>query len=136
MFLKKPLSLLLAFFLLLSQFGFAFQVHYCGDSIASVQLNALATTQNVEDDCCGIVEKESSCCNDKTIQLSKKSDTFVPIQHATTSAILVVTIPTTTNWYWPSFCSVVTPSISTYYWESHAPPLFKLYSQFIYYDKV
>lgn len=93
MLMKKPLSLLLAFFMLLSQFGFAFQVHYCGDSIASVQLNALSTTQNVEDDCCGIVEKESSCCNDKTIQLSKKSDTFIPIQHATTSAILVVLIP-------------------------------------------
>lgn len=136
MLMKKPLSLLLAFFMLLSQFGFAFQVHYCGDSIASVQLNALSTTQNLEDDCCGIVEKESSCCNDKTIQLSKKSDTFIPIQHATTSAILVVSSHTTADWFCPSFGSAVTPSIPTYYWESHAPPLFKLYSQFIYYDKV
>ncbi len=136
MLMKKPLSLLLAFFMLLSQFGFAFQVHYCGDSIASVQLNALAVTQNVEDDCCGIVEKESSCCNDKTIQLSKKSDTFIPIQHATTSAILVVSSHTTADWFCPSYGSAVTPTIPTYYWESHAPPLFKLYSQFIYYDKV
>jgi hypothetical protein len=136
MLMKKPLSLLLAFFMLLSQFGFAFQVHYCGDSIASVQLNALAVTQNVEDDCCGIVEKETSCCNDKTIQLSKKSDTFIPIQHATTSAILVVSSHTTADWFCPSYGSAITPTIPTYYWESHAPPLFKLYSQFIYYDKV
>jgi len=136
MFLKKPLSLLLAFFLLLSQFGFAFQVHYCGGSIASVQLNTSASTQNLEEDCCGIVEKQSNCCNDKTIQLAKKSDTFVPVHQGTSSSILVFTKPTTTDWHSSSSCTLVTPSISTYYWESHAPPLFKLYSQFIFYDKV
>lgn len=134
--MKRSFSLLLAFFLLLSQFGFAFQVHYCGDSIASVQLNVLPTMQNVEDDCCGSVEKESSCCNDKTIQLSKKSDTFVSIQQTTSSSILVFTKPKTLDWHSPSSSTIVTPSISTYYWESHAPPLFMLYSQFIFYDKV
>lgn len=136
MFLKKPLSLLLAFFLLLSQFGFAFQVHYCGDTIASVQLNTLAITQQPEKSCCGPLEKTNTCCNDKTIQLAKKSDTFVPVHQGSSSSILVFTKPTTTDWHSPSTCTLVTPSISTYYWESHAPPLFKLYSQFIFYDKV
>ena len=136
MLMKKSFSLLLAFFMLLSQFGFAFQVHYCGESIESVQFDTLVTQQNTEASCCGIMEKTSSCCKSKTIQLSKKSDTFIPIQHATTSAILVVTSRIITDWFCPSYGTAVTLTIPTYYWESHAPPLFKLYSQFIYYDKV
>lgn len=136
MFFKKPLSLILAFFLLLSQFGFAFQVHYCGGSIASVQLNTKVSSQNIEEDCCGVLENEPACCNDKIIQFDKKSDTFLPDQSTPFPPIFLAPDAPETNWFTPKQFTLSKPVCRVYYWESHSPPLFKLYSQFIFYDKV
>jgi hypothetical protein len=50
--IKKCTGLLLAFLLLVSNIGFAFDVHYCGGEIASVSLNTTATA-SPEKKCCG-----------------------------------------------------------------------------------
>ena len=63
--------------LLVSNVGLAFNVHYCGDKIASVSIGNPFFNQNAEIDCCGIVEKKSNCCNDKVIKFEKKSDNSV-----------------------------------------------------------
>ena len=135
MLFKKPLSIFLAFFVLLSQFGFAFQVHYCGGSIASVQLNTTASTQNLEEDCCGVLENEPACCNDKIIQFDKKSDTFLPDQSTLFQPIFLAPDLVETNCFKPKQITSSKPVCRAYYWESHAPPLFKLYSHYIFYDK-
>jgi len=48
MSLKKCTGLFLAFLLLVSNIGFAFDVHYCGGKIASISLNTTekATEKN------------------------------------------------------------------------------------------
>ncbi len=130
--LKKCTGLFLAFLLLVSNIGFAFDVHYCGGEIASVSLNTSAQA-SPEKKCCGENEKKSSCCKDKVVHFEKKSDnaTFkifffqldfpAVIQEYKTIAFLSV----------PKFKS---NQITSYYSDANAPPLYKLYNQYIFYS--
>jgi hypothetical protein len=57
---KKHISILLAFFLLVSNVGLAFDVHYCGEKVASIQpfyLKSGEVSNSVEKGCC---EKKAS----------------------------------------------------------------------------
>jgi hypothetical protein len=75
--IRKHISILLAMLLLVSNVGLAFNVHYCGDEIASVSLKNPFFNQNPEDDCCGIAEKKSNCCNDRVIKFDKKAQNSI-----------------------------------------------------------
>ena len=75
--IRKRISILLATLLLVSNIGLAFNVHYCGEKIASVSLNNPFINQNSEDGCCTIVEKKANCCNDKVVKFDKKSDNSI-----------------------------------------------------------
>jgi len=132
MSLKKCTGLFLAFLLLVSNIGFAFDVHYCGGEIASVSLNT-SITASPEKKCCGETEKKSSCCKDKVVHFEKKSDNATikffffqfafpaVIQEFKTVAFLSI----------PNFKS---NQIISYYSDANAPPLFKLYNQYIFYS--
>ncbi len=123
---KMTTSLLLIFLMLFSNIGFAITVHYCGDSIASVSLKSFA-----EKKCCSMGEKKTGCCSDKVVHFEKKSDNAV-----------VKTFPIQC---FPILISKARPEISLrksnfkshvffkYFCDSHAPPLFKQYSQYIFY---
>ncbi|GIQ59282.1 hypothetical protein Flavo103_24180 [Flavobacterium collinsii] len=129
--LKKCTGLFLAFLLLVSNIGFAFDVHYCGGEIASVSLNTTAAAS--EKNCCGASEKKSSCCKDKVVHFEKKSDnatlkifffqfSFLPVtQEYKSIAFLAI----------PKFKS---SQVASYYSDANAPPLFKLYHQYIFYS--
>lgn len=130
--LKKCTGLFLAVLLLVSNIGFAFDVHYCGGKIASVSLNTSVAASS-EKKCCGTVEKKSSCCKDKVVHFEKKSDdatlkffffqfAFPPLVHEFKSMVLIAI---------PSFKN---NQIISYYSDANAPPLFKLYSQYIFYS--
>ncbi|MEN2414122.1 HYC_CC_PP family protein [Flavobacterium mesophilum] len=130
--LKKCTGLFLAFLLLVSNIGFAFDVHYCGGEIASVSLNT-SVKASPEKKCCGEQEKKSSCCKDKVVHIQKKSDnaTFkifffqldfpAAIQEYNTIAFLSI----------PNFKS---NQITSYYSDANAPPFYKLYNQYIFYS--
>ena len=73
---KKSTSLFLALLLLVSNIGMAFNVHYCGDSIAAISLHSELLSLTEPDGCCektAVVEKDS-CCKDKVVHFEKKSD--------------------------------------------------------------
>lgn len=128
--LKKCTGIFLAFLLLVSNIGFAFDVHYCGGKIASV---SLSTTVSPEKKCCGDKEKKSSCCKDKVFKFEKKSDdaTFkvfffqfaFPAVIQQYSLVEFLSVPNFKN----------SQNIS-YYADANAPPLFKLYNQYIFYS--
>lgn len=128
--LKKCTGLFLAFLLLVSNIGFAFDVHYCGGKIASI---SLSTTVSPEKKCCGDKEKKSSCCKDKVFKFEKKSDdaTFkvfffqfaFPVVIQQYNLIEFLSVPNFKN----------SQNIS-YYADANAPPLFKLYNQYIFYS--
>lgn len=130
----KHISLFLAFFILVSNIGFAFNVHYCDDQIASVSFNT-NSPNTLEEDCCGVIEKTSHCCKDKVVVVQKKSDQAVvkSFSFQWNDSILP------RQWQSVSYsvdALCKSKNVPAYYCESNAPPLFKLYSQYIFYDQV
>ena len=76
MIFKKCTSLFLVFLLLVSNSGLAFNVHYCGNEIASVSIKTNKKPIVFEENCCEIIEEQSNCCNDKLFQIQESSDKF------------------------------------------------------------
>ncbi|MFV5688545.1 HYC_CC_PP family protein [Flavobacterium sp. ZT3R25] len=134
---KKHISILLAFFLLVSNVGLAFDVHYCGEKVASIQpfyLKSSGTSNSVEKGCCEKkVSKKDSCCKNKVVHFQKKSDNVLIKAFSLNAADTPFLIK---EWN-PIISSeiIVFKSFenNAYYCEAHSPPLFKLYSQYIFY---
>ncbi|MEC4003052.1 hypothetical protein OX283_000140 [Flavobacterium sp. SUN052] len=132
MIFKKHISILLTIFLLVSNLGLAFNVHYCDDEIASVSINTASNSHEIEKDCCGTIEKESKCCKNKIIKSTEKSDQIVvKITSVDSNYNLVFN-----DWKPITFINkkhFTKRDISTYYCDANAPPLYLLYSQYTFY---
>ena len=132
MIFRKHISILLTFFLLVSNLGLAFNVHYCDDEIASITINTAPTVEQTLDECCGIIEKNSECCNDKVIKAEIKSDQII----VKSVSFDVDFIPVTNDWKPANYVSknnFKQRDNLTYYNDAHAPPLYLLYSQYTFY---
>ena len=128
---KKIIGIFLIFSLLVSNLGFAFNVHYCDNKIASVSLN---TAASIEEDCCGMVEQKSHCCKDRVVVVHKKSDLVM----TKSFSFQTEAIPVLNEWQpiaTDAKLLVQKSAITRYYCDSNAPPLFKLYSQYLFYDR-
>lgn len=134
------MSLFLAFFLLVSNSGFAFNVHFCEGKIASVssifnveEICEMATV-STEKACCSKEAEVSheKCCSNKVVDLQDKTDTEI-----VKSFSLQIAIPFLQNnqklVVFAPISVLDNSSIATYYFEANAPPLFKLYSQYLFY---
>jgi hypothetical protein len=130
---KKHLSVFLAFLLLVSNVGLAFNVHYCGDKIASVSLNSTLTSLTNEKGCCEKTAKKDSCCKDKKIVVQKKTDNGI-----VKSFSFQIDYDFLVSDYHPIVFTALpnfkNNSTLSYYCDANAPPLFKLYSQYLLYD--
>jgi hypothetical protein len=137
---KKHISLFLAFFLLVSNLGFALDVHYCGGKIASVKpvfWKNFESKNTLEESCCppkssNIVEENSSCCKDKVVSFEKKFENVIvnSISFQPDFNFLIE------NWKTIIYSDIQYfegNKITSYYCDANAPPLFKLYQQYIFY---
>lgn len=136
--LKKHISILLIFLILVSNVGFAFNVHYCGEKISSITLNsnaAVSSLQNEKDCCKKIVSKKDSCCKDKKIVVQKKAidKIFKTFSFQSDISFLVSIFQSAVFKTVPSFEN---NTLLRYYCDANAPPLFKLYSQYLLYDRL
>ena len=132
MIFRKHISILLTVLLLVSNLGLAFNVHYCDDEIASITINAAPTVEQTLDECCGIIEKNSECCNDKVIKAEIKSDQIIVKSVSFDVDFILVTH----DWKPAIFVSKNNfrqRDSLTYYCDAHAPPLYLLYSQYTFY---
>lgn len=132
MIFKKHISILLTFFLLVSNLGLAFNVHYCDDKIVSVTLNTASCFHEAEATCCGEVEKESKCCHNKIIKTEIKSDQIIVKSLSFDADFLLGTY----DWKPVAFVSKINfkkRDTLTYYCDVNAPPLYLLYSQYTFY---
>lgn len=132
MIFKKHLSILLTALLLVSNLGLAINVHYCADEIESITINVAPDSGKVVDECCGIVEEEPGCCNDKIIKAEIKSDQIIVKSLSFDPALHSVIY----DWKPKVFISknpFKQKNNSTYYCEANAPPLYLLYSQYTFY---
>lgn len=130
--LKTCTSIILAFLLLVSNVGMAFNVHYCGDEIASISVNRIAS-QQIEKGCCEkTVTKKDSCCKDKVVNFQKKSDnTILKVFSFSAPYYFVIKQVQTISFF--SIENLKSIEVTSYFCEANAPPLFKLYSQYIFY---
>jgi hypothetical protein len=128
--ISKHIAILLSVLLLVSNVGLAFNVHYCGGKMASVSL--VSQKSNADKDCCGKSEKKSSCCKDKKIKLEKKTDNSVLKTFS-----FQLEIPFTVYAWQPisalDFTHFESNQFTAFYCDSNAPPLYRLYSQYIFY---
>lgn len=134
---KRHISIFLAVLLLVSNAGLAFNVHYCGGEIASVSLNSTLPSVQSEKGCCEkkVTSKKDSCCKDKKIVFQKKTDNGI-VKSFSFQFDYVFVVPD----FQPTVFTVA-PSFKNnlslaYYCDANAPPLFKLYSQYLLYDKL
>jgi hypothetical protein len=128
--INKHIAILLSMLLLASNIGLAFNVHYCGGKIASVSL--VSPKNDFQKGCCEKAEKKSSCCKDKKVKIEKKTDNSVVKTFS-----FQLEMPFTSSDWKPidelSITHFKNNSFTAFYCESHAPPLYKLYSQYIFY---
>lgn len=127
----------MAFYLLISSGGLAFNVHYCGDTIASV--SSVFNTEepcemNVhpeEKSCCTVSsDSHDGCCSDETIQ-AELDDVVIKQLHFDLDDVSVLPVLALT------FIMQIEESIDNqvldYYCDANAPPLYQLYSQYVFY---
>jgi hypothetical protein len=133
MIFKKCTSLLLIFLLLVSNVGVAFNVHYCGESIASVSLNNTFYNQDSEKKCCGIIEEKSTCCKNKVVHFQKKTDNATFKVFCFQAPFVFLTPKNQIEYFSGGLENFKTTIISSYYCDANAPPLFQLYSQYVFY---
>lgn len=136
--IKKHIALLLAFFLLISNSGLAFNVHYCGEKIAAI--SSVFSDEEVcempvkkEKSCCAKKEvTHKKCCSDKEVNLKDNSEKF---------AFKSISFDFDMFFYTTSFKQIYFDSVErsiesqylTYYCDSNAPPLYQLYCQYTFY---
>jgi hypothetical protein len=129
---KKHISLFLSVLLLVSNVGLAFNAHYCGGELASVSLASLKT----EKGCCEkVVSKKDSCCKDKKIVFQKKTDNGI-VKFFSFQFDYAFLIPESHSVAFTSATNFKNSTAITYYCDANAPPLFKLYSQYLLYDRL
>ncbi len=133
MIFKQCTTLILTFLLLVSNSGLALNVHYCGEKIASVSLKLNQKPNDLERGCCGIIEKKTSCCDDKIVQLQENSDKFQKeiSQLEFSEMFLIDSYKTIISKNTKTFSIVKT--IISYSFNDHLPPIFKLNCQLVFY---
>lgn len=135
--LKKHISIFLTVLFLVSNFGMAFYLHYCGGEISSITINPTTSVVSTlsKDDCCQKREalKKEKCCKDKKIEIKKNGldKIFKSISFNLDGPFLI-------SEYNPLvFISVSNSKNKTslsYYCDANAPPLYQLYNQYLLYD--
>lgn len=137
---KKHISFLLAIFLLISNTGFALGVHYCGGDVASVKPVFWKTSETLneeEKECCPpkvstITNKKDSCCKNKVVHFQKKSGK-VTLNSISFQPDFVFLFEEWNPIIFAEFSNFEDSRIISYYCDANAPPLFKLYHQYVFY---
>ena len=136
---KRHISILLASLLLVANMGFALNVHYCHGQIASISLaykvddSCMAMAKKQDKGCCAMkAEPAKKCCKNDLVKIQDKSDN-----------ILVKSLQLDLGAFYAAeqwqpiqyiYNEPLVQEVSTsFYCEANAPPLFKLYCQYILY---
>ena len=129
---KKIIPTVIAFFLLLSQTGMAFNIHFCASNVASIAINSTKNSTEFEKNCCGEVEKNAKCCHNKIIKAVEKSET-VFVKTIQFSPKFIVPVSNCNVPVAASLKDVLLRANFAYSFNSNAPPLFRRFCQLIFY---
>ena len=134
---KNPLLFLLSFLLVISSLGMAVNVHFCKGSIATIshefsQTKACEMSEKVtKKTCCKKKSSTKKCCSDKKVSFKSKTDK-ISYKNAFTFDLFLesTTFPQVID---TPICIVQNKKQDFYSFETHAPPLYKLYCRFTLY---
>jgi hypothetical protein len=137
---RKCIALFIAFLLLVSNTGLAFNVHFCGGQISAITsvYNKSKVCQMpapvAEKKCCAkkLAVSHKKCCSDKELNLKGKTGDVI-VKAISLQAEMPMVFPTQVGFAFSEIATFHNRSASTYYCDAHAPPLFKLYCRYIYY---
>ncbi|MEZ4878280.1 MAG: hypothetical protein R2805_12105 [Flavobacterium sp.] len=138
MIFKKQLSILIAFLVLVSNSGLAFNVHFCEGKIASI--TSVFSKEEVcdmpivvEKTCCAKVETtHSKCCSDKEVTL--KDDIEKVLIKISFDANFVIVFNEFIPLEFNQVFSKKAKEKIVYSCDANAPPLYKLYCQYTFYS--
>ena len=147
--LRSISAIILAVITLMSSTSFLVGVHYCGGKISSISsgFSNKETCEipkaEAEKACCAkkadrnVSElakqpNHKKCCSDKTVNLKGKAiDILAKVPTSDFTAPFMVPVFKSTGF--DATPVLETRTLPAYYCDSHAPPLFKLYQQYILY---
>ncbi len=131
---KKHIIIVLASLVLLANLGLSFAVHYCKDEIASVSFQYQEDEPCVEDikSCCATADSHDSCCSNKLIKVEKKTDDILVKTFQLDLEQAVFSADWKSNFVAFESENIVSNEVA-FYCDSHAPPLYKLYCQLVFY---
>jgi hypothetical protein len=119
---------------LLANLSLSFSVHYCNDEIASISFLYQNEEPCIDEQtaCCAKQNTHDSCCSNKQTQVERiTGDVLIKTFHFNLQFDILNAV-----WH-PNFIlntsESFTSTISFYYFDSHAPPLYKLYCQLVLY---
>jgi len=145
--LNRHISILLAFLILASNVGLAFNVHYCGDKVSSVSL-AYKTEEPCNDHhkkgvhkhdhkekaCCAASSKtHDTCCKNDVVKLEDNGEGKVIVKSLQLDLSAFCEVHEWKPAQVFSFAPALVKETPSFYCDSHAPPLFKLYCCYILY---
>jgi hypothetical protein len=138
--LKRHISILLTTLILFSNIGLALNVHYCHGRVSSVSVayrvkDACAKVKKlpVKTCCAAAAKKLKPCCKNSVLKLQDKTDSIVIKALQLNLASFYVAEGYKPLHFFKPALAVVKKDTPSFYCESHAPPLFKLYCRYIFY---
>lgn len=116
--------------------GLTLTIHFCGGMLAGVSAipqNQISEETTVVEACCiAKTETNKACCNDAVIDLSEVADETV-LDASDISKQFIAILPKTLiiAFKKANFTNKIT--LPNYTFQGNAPPLYKLYSSYIFY---
>lgn len=143
---RMYINMLLALLLLVSNTGLAFNVHYCEGKISGISFNYQTAEPcldekpcevKVDKSCCAVADTHDSCCENSKVDIKKTTTENILIKSLQLDLPVFLVVE---SWR-PVFNTSVTTEkkwsdAPAFYWDTHAPPLYKLYSQYLFYDAI
>ncbi|MEW5674959.1 hypothetical protein ABGT15_01440 [Flavobacterium enshiense] len=140
--INKHISFVLAMLILVSNVGLAFNVHYCGGEMAGISLDykkyepCVEQKVEQEDTCCASSDEHSSCCSNDKIDFKKSISEDVIVKSFQLDLAAFTVVDTWKPIALEAVETVIAKSDApSFYCDSNAPPLYKLYCQYIFYDQ-
>ncbi|AXG73262.1 hypothetical protein DVK85_03080 [Flavobacterium arcticum] len=138
--LKKHISFILSFLILVANMGLALNVHYCEGQVSEVsfayKIQEPCNDHHAEEakTCCALAtDNHENCCKNDLVKFKNKADNLIIVKSLQLDLAGFYMIPEWKPIQFYGEAPIVKKQIPAFYCESNAPPLFKLYCRYTLY---
>lgn len=132
--LKRNIAIAFACYYMMICVGLTLTVHFCGGMLAGVSAVTPSEKSTTAPETCCVVKAAANedCCNDAVIDLSELEDDTL-ISTSDVSNQIIALLPVLPSVVFEKNHLVDKRAQPNYTYQSNAPPLYKLYSTYIFY---